>query len=574
MYTRHDVLEASHAGQLLETIAATPNQNLDSAGRMLADLHNRGEIDFLASWEPASLAAVSGHHFFPLQRIFCHALPHIDCSAEAAARACQNMFARAGNDGAAGQVYVSLSAWFGQSPVHADEGLALILHDPETHRRLVRPLFIAGANHDARKYFEEAFSFSNDSDSPIRLDALWALGQIASAEDETLLTRTIDYFDKVIDAPVSDGDTAVVVEAALNLLHRSGSSVAHAVEPLLQEACRKPTPETRYALANGLLLHRRHYTEAMVDTTFSALQHTTKHDIHTSNAIDSILYQWDLDADRQRVLRFLVGLFSQGNDALDLDLLANFSHQLRNQPGDVLGWYIVSLLLTGEHALCEAAERLLPYQQTREGLDIDLGPFSLTPPWILYLARKTLGYCPLHKESAAALLLSCLRIVPDQDRTELEDLVLDHFLMNYLTAIDWFESALADSDPARDSVDRLSSSLREYVAGLERYGTCPAFRPSERERLLQGYRQTDFQREVHKKAEQRSLLSALAHKATILYGTASIFNIRRDDASEPQRQEVSMRRYEHFFEFPRLDSIDPVGLQYNIRRFRSEPPPS
>ena len=234
----------------------------------------------------------------------------------------------------------------------------------------------------------------------------------------------------------------------------------------------------------------------------------------------------------------------------------------------------MSLLLTGDHALCTAAASSAPYQRTLEGLDVDLAPFTLTPPWILYLARKILGYCILNKESAAALLLSCLRAVPEGNRAELEALVFHHFLVNYLTAIEWFESVISDGDPAKESIGRLSSRLRAYVAELERYGTCVAFRPSEHDRQLQGYRQTDFWRDIHKQAEQGSLLSALAHKATILYGMSSIFYVHTDAESEPHRQEISMGAIEHSFEFPRLQAIDPVGLQYNMTLFRSERPPS
>ena len=187
-------------------------------------------------------------------------------------------------------VYGSLSQWFRQSPTRAEEGLALIHHDPETHRPLVRPLFLAGANHDVRKYVEEASRLSNKSDSPVRLDALWALGHIVPIEDEGLLTRTFTHLDEVLQAPVSDYDTAIVVEAAVNLLHRSDGRSAHAVEPLLQNACSHRTPETRYALANGLLIHRRHLTDTMVDAAFSALRYTDKHDIHTAKAIDSVRY--------------------------------------------------------------------------------------------------------------------------------------------------------------------------------------------------------------------------------------------------------------------------------------------
>jgi len=574
MYTLHDLLQANDAGNLVQTIAATPRKCLNSTTRMLAELHHGGEIDFLAACEPAPLAAVPDLSFFAFQRVFCQTLPLIDCSAEAAAHACENMFARAGDDRTASFVYNSLSDWFRRSPARAEEGLALIHHDPDIHRRLVKPVLLAGTTHDADRYVEEAFSLSDDADSPVRLDALSALGQMISTEDGSLLARTISHLDKIAQAPTSDHDTAIVVEAAATLLHRSDGRSAHVVEPLFRKACIHRTPETRYTLANGLLYHRNHFTEAMVNTTLSALQYTNRHEIQTAEVIDLALYQWDLDSDRTRVFQFISSLLTHENDPLDLEILSNFRHQLRDQPGDILGWYVVSLLMTGESTLCEAANRLLPYNETRHGLDIDLDTFSLTPLSLLYLARKILGYCILNKESAAALLLSCLRTVTEQNRAELEELVFSYLCLNYLTAIEWLEAAISDDDRAKQSVERISKRVQAYVAELERHGTCAAFRSSDRERRLQGYRRADFQRDVHKKAEQGSLMWSLAAKATILYGTSSIAYVYTDAESEPHRQEVSMRSFEHLFEFPRLEALDPVGFQYRIRLFRLETPPS
>ena len=134
MYTRQDIVEANDPGVFLETIAATPYQHIESAVRMLSELHNCGAIDFLASFEPPHVASVADQAFFPLQRIFCQTLPHIDCSAEAAANACNSMFARAGNDEAAGYVYSGLTEWFRQSPARADEGLALVHRDSGSAR--------------------------------------------------------------------------------------------------------------------------------------------------------------------------------------------------------------------------------------------------------------------------------------------------------------------------------------------------------------------------------------------------------------------------------------------------------
>ena len=164
--------------------------------------------------------------------------------------------------------------------------------------------------------------------------------------------------------------------------------------------------------------------------------------------------------------------------------------------------------------------------------------------------------------------------MPESNRAEIEDLIYDYFLMNYLTAIKCFESAVSEDDTARESVNRLSLKLKSYLNALSKIGKCSAFGPTEREQQLQRYRLEDLGRNIQRRAEKSSVFSFLAHKATILYGTASIVYMYPDDSSAPQRQEMSMASHEHAVELPRLEVIDLVGLSYAIHHFRSEPPPT
>ena len=573
MTTLESILQANAAGTLLEAIAEMPYDQMDSAAEVVAELHNRGDIDILGFCESLSPALVTDH-FFTLQELFCRTLPRIECSAEAAAKACKAIGAGAGSETTPPSIYNAFCTWIRQSAARADATLNLIRRDMDAHARLVNPVLLGGATHDVAKYVEEAFAFSNDSRPNIRTSAVLALGQIVPTNGGTLLSRALDRFNDLIEDPGSDEDVRITLEAALHLLQRGGPHIVPAVEPLLIRACECPAPATCRTLAYGLISHRRLYSDAMIDATLAALQLTDRQDIHTIRAIDSMLYQWDLDADRTRVLKFLTNFLTGSDDAPTIDALKNFKHKLSNEKGTALGWYAVSLLLTGEHRLCLAAAHLLPYNQTRDGLDIDLAPFSLTSPWIMFLARKILGYCLVSKEATAALLLSCLRAIPEAKRPELEQLVLQYFLLNYLSAIDWLETATSSADPAGQSVERLSLRLASYVNDLKRAGLCPAFAPSERERQIQRYRLADSWRSLHKKAEQDSILFGLAHKSTVLYGTASIAYIYRDATSDPERQEIAMATFEHSAEIPRLEAIDPVGHHYTRYRFRIEPPPT
>ena len=115
--------------------------------------------------------------------------------------------------------------------------------------------------------------------------------------------------------------------------------------------------------------------------------------------------------------------------------------------------------------------------------------------------------------------------------------------------------------------------MRRYVGDLERLGTCSSFTPSERERHLQAYRHRDVMQDVHKKAEQNSIFSLIAHKSILLYGSTSVAHVRGVDGNT-HRQEMRLAEHKHFFEYPRLSVIDPVGLHFRINRFKGERPPS
>ena len=573
MITHDAILSADSDGIFLNAIASIPYDEENYLTRALAELHHAGNLDVPKAFRSDQLNAISGHSFFRLQRVFCQTLPQISCPVADAAATCKVLFEKAGNDLASCQVYDALSDWLQLSQHRVDEGLALVRHDLDIQTGITRHVLLAGAKYDVPKFSEEALDLSHQPQQHIRQDALFALGRMALEDESHILPRITERLNQEIESPSSDRDAAIAIEAALHLLGRFGEKLVGVVEALLTKACKIRVPDTRHAIACGLLRHRENYTDAMVDASFSAIQHVDKHAPGTIETIDSLLYRWDLDGDRQRVLRFLRNLLSHSDDAIDLDALKSFRHRLTEEPVDLLGWYVVSLLLTGDHRLSVAAKQLLPYNEVPAGLDIDLTPFALDPAWVLFLARKILGYCLVNSASTAALLLSCLRAVSDKESADLENLVLDHFLINYPESIKWFEAAISPNDPARISVKRLSSVLDAYLEELHRTDLCTAFRPSEREHHLQAYRQADIIRTAQKEAEKDSVLFNLVHRSVLLYGTGSIHYVHTDEGCDPHRQEMSLASFHQTIEIPRLEVIDPVGLQFAMYCFRSEAAP-
>ena len=541
MNKRDEILSANAAGNLLSAVTEASFDERDCLSSTLAELHNSGELDVVRALTSDLSGSVSGQAFFQLQDVFCQTLPYLDCSVEAAASVCQVFYEKAAGDMTAGLVYDALRQWAKVDRRRVEAGLAMVRSNSDIPSGPTRSFLLAGAVQDFDTAANEALGLSRLANNNIRLDSLIALGRMPFQADQRVPVSVMQRLEDAIQSPLCASEPGIAVEAALNILSRVGSCHVGQVEPLLLDACADPNHITRHAISNGLLWHAELYTDAMIDSSFGAIKFTDRDEASTTRVIDSVLGSWDIDADRERILKFLSVLLTHSDQAIELEALSSFRHSLAKRPGRLLGWYVVSLLLTGDHRLCQSADRLLPYQAAPDGLDIDLMPFALDPPWVPYLARKILGYCLIHPASASALLLSCLRAASETDRSELEALVRNFLLINYPRTIKRFEASLTPRDPARDSVKRLSEAIGNYLDGIRDPGLCDAFQPAERERWFQFQRKVDDWQELQRKAEQQSIFAQLAQKSVLLFGTRSIVYLHTDD-SEPQRQEVLLSR--------------------------------
>ena len=420
----------------------------------------------------------------------------------------------------------------------------------------------------------KALDYSCQCESGVRTGSLWSLGRMNLQNDSYVLEAVVSRLNDAIENPVGGRDQEIALEAALNLVDGADEEGITSIEDLLLRACKNSTSSMRHVIARELLLHRQRYTAPMISASISAIQIADSDVPKTIEIIDMILYSWDIDGDRKRVLSILACLLSHNERAVGLEALPRFREKLSKEPGAVLGWYAVSLLLTGNPRLCLAADRMLPSEEAPGDLDIDLSEFGLDARWVLFLARKIIGYCLGSKPGAGALLLSCLRASEDGIRPELEALVTQFFLINYPDAIGLLNARLSRTDAARKSVRRLSRAIDRYFDDLRSTGSCVTLRPSERERGLQHGRRTDQLMDAMERAKEQSELYRLVPVSTLLYGSGVIYYVDPGDGDPPRRQETSLASFQHEIEIPRLEVLDPVGLHSAMTGFRLESAPS
>lgn len=567
------ILSATKDGNLLQHLSTVRFDVIEPTSEALAELHNTGDLDLLSSLRHGQLRADGPHVFHKILELFRRTLPLIDCDVSDALAAVNSINRRLTDGGAAATAHEALHGWLEKQESRPKQALSLVLRDNPLDDAVLRVVLTVGGRTDPDAFTTQAVTLSRDTSPATRGAALFALGRIVPLDNDTLVARALRRLEQAVTTSASESETQAAVESALSLFERAPDRLASNIEPIVAAAAAKRSPSVRNALALGLLRHHAILSTHMIDAIFSALGHADLTELDTITNIDLVLYQWDIDADRDRICTLIQSLFTHRDNPLSVSHLDNFRHKLGEAEGQLLGWYVFSLLSSGDDRLCEAAAELLPYKEARPGIDIDLSATAPHPAWVPYLARKVLAYCLFKRECAAGLLLSCLRAVSDEHRHELEGDILDSFLINYLHAIEFFRTAVDAGDPAKRSVDFLARRLESYERDLERLGTCPSFAPSERERHLQAYRHRDFMQDVHKRAEQNSIFSFIAHKSILLYGSASVAHVRGADGNT-HRQEMRFAEHKHFFEFPRLSVIDPVGLHFRINRFKLERPPS
>ena len=572
MSYRDDILAANASGDLLSAVANWSGGDYDGLSTAIAELHNLGQINFLAACGSDALAPLSDRAYFRVQDVFCKTLPQLDCTARKAFAACQNLYEKAAGNMAT-LVYDALREWLEQDPQRADDGLELV-GTRNSYTGLTSSVLLGGASHDMRKFARQALALSRRPQEDIRGGSLRALGGMSFAGAADLLPEVTRRLNEAIDSPKFDGEKAIAVQTALRLHIALGELIVDRVESLLSKACVNPDSDTLHEIAYGVFSNPKGYTRSMLNMSFGALRTVGKSNTRTIQTIDTVLYRWNLDGDRDRVLGLLKGLLGREENAVEIEQLESFQHRLKEFSGSVIGWYVISLLQTGNHRLCETASRLMPFKGVPEGFDIDLAPFSLDSPWVFFLARKILGYCQINPASTSALLRSCLRSVSHKNRSALEDLVFEFFLVNFPGAIRHLQSNLSEAGLARVSVNRLARRIRAYLKSLEKAGQCEAFRPSERERSLQYQLEMDRWEFVQREAQRRSLAAQIFPIVKLLDGASAIVYTHPGDGKKPVRQEIPLITHTLSVELPRLESIDPEGWYSAIDWFRSEPPPS
>jgi len=541
---------------------------------LLAGLHNAGEIDLLAILTTESVERHKGYKFFDGQRLYEHLIPKISGTVRDMVRVVETIRLGGGNDMAAGLHIDKFAKWCSDDPRRPSDLLALI---DEGFAQADGYLIIAiktGVIVDRSLFVDRAYGFLENGPEGQRWNSLSALGQIGMP-DGSDWRRLFEAFGAALAVNPDDAFRANLVSAIGTRLKDAPQEWRNSLETLARTALLEGGEHTLHSASRMLAYYPESLSLELKATMLEVLRAVDVRNNGTVDLLDIALSNMVKVGQVQEVRQIVESLIMRDEGAIKLDRMDSTVRAVIGDPNEALSDWVVAWLRDGDYKLCTAMDQTM-FDVGRENhpLRIDFSRYGLSAAEYPYLARKIVGNFFLKPLLMSSLLASLLRSAPNAVSSEVEEVLVAPVLQNYAGSTrDYLVPISEDvSDPAAPAVARAIAAQDRYLERLNAPGIVPELHPSERERQLEWERHADSMSDAMRKARKKSIFAQIATESVILYGTRVVSWIK-SPGDEPRRIETEMGSISTSVEVPRIDIVDPVGLQLMLFSFRAEARP-
>ncbi|WP_448724458.1 hypothetical protein [Pseudomonas farris] len=525
-------------------------------------LHNSGTIDLLALVDERALQELPGTDFFMASYFFCRLLPELDATIERMMRCVDGLVTRGGQDGAANEPNAAFRRWCASVPQRAHEVIAAA---HVGHELAVQHLAFAL---EAIKNLSEARRMAIEYEDVRRQASIVAIGRIEHPNLEDC-GETFAIFHALLDSNIGDATRASVLHATMEILNHGHAISSANANSLVSRLVIEPGPFTIHQCAHVLWSCRHALTQDIVSFLMNALGHLDSANKGTVEELDlglQVLLELGYD---ESAVSLVTMLLSRPDDELDLEAFDSFTRNLISGSPDLLSRVVVQWLELGLPRLCNGLAKAIKGPGL-DGVPLSLNAkdLALSPATQLFICRKAVGWFFLKPTTAASVLVSVLRYCDADTAQEVQSLLVDTLLQNYGGVREYLES-LAPEDAADKFV---SGALAQNLAYLDAQRSVPRLvelQPTEHHRRIERLRISDQMRKAYKQAESGSVFLGLVNRSVLLYGNRSLSFI--DDGQDGLRHvEVDLQSHGISYETPRMEVVDPIGLDYILRVFRNE----
>lgn len=540
----------------------------------LIQLHNSKQIDLVHVFSTLENKADSDIRFFSVRNIFEELLPNLNAEISQVMGCVLHLVAQAGQDLAACVLFRPFTEYCSAETARPKQALRLIEDSADKYKSFLVSVLAAGSQADFEYYFHEAIRLVNDKDIGIRREAVCSLGSLRYPEDLYYVDEAFQVLESAANKEADDILLASAVKVAFDLYQRN-NLLADRATRLLESALLKGGDTALWAASRLFGFDCKNLPESIVDVL---LKHLLRVNPTHKGTLDNIDYGMNYlfsSGAYEKGLKFIERMLSSHKDSISLKIFDSTSHNLIQNENNILGRIVTRWFLQGRQELCEGIVSIFELVHGHELLisleSEELG--ELDSEAIIFVARKAIGYLFFQPVSAVSVIISLMGFTLDKATIKvLSSLLFDPLLINYSGKVGDYLKAQVETHKdmhVKEGVQRAIESFERYIEELKSLGNIPDLHPSQENREVYRRRMNRQMSEAMKNAEKESVFLSIIPKSILLYGRKSIDYVYGPDG-ESRRMEMPLKSFGTEMEFPRLDNIDPFGLDYMIRIFRAE----
>jgi hypothetical protein len=280
-----------------------------------------------------------------------------------------------------------------------------------------------------------------------------------------------------------------------------------------------------------------------------------------------------LEKSDERAIRFLEDLLIAHPDELTLKTFNSALREIRSST-PLLSKVLTRWFIRGDHVLCEGVHEIVSLPGG-ENLKLEIDPDELKPvdvARIVFVARKAIGYLFFLPVGVASILISLMRCTDDDEILKaLGGFLFNPLLLNFTVTARQYavQQSGIESGKVKETIDNALKAVDDYLDVLRSVGNLPALHPSEAQRETYHRHFSGIMAESFKTAMAQSAFLNLFPKSILLYGRKSIDYVY-DNNGPPHRIETDLKGHGTEIEHPRMEDIDPYGLEFMLWVFRNE----
>jgi hypothetical protein len=502
-------------------------------------------------------AAITGHTFFTAQHLYCEAIPKLNTTVLALMECCRILIKQAGTDLAATRPNGAFRVWCQNNP---DEG-ATVIREARADDKLAKQFvtFALQAAGDVDSAIDFVQSYADDR----RISGMAALAGMAFADTAAVRTAST-VLEPFVGDRYDDHVRSSALLAAFEVLKKYKD--AETAKRLVDAAAIQPGPETLHGLAQVVSLHHVLLNDEALRVALVALEVVNPEHLGTVRVLDMALRQLLGTTAEARALHLLRVMLQDGK--LTAEDFKTTAHELIHGDPQRLYELIVRWLLSGSMVLCSNVSKLVGVDKER-AFDTTAQPLGLTAAQKVFLCRKAIGFLFVKPVAMCSIVVSVLRASDRDAEGHVTDLLFDPILLSYGGDAKGYLKRIPPTDPAFQPIQNALMRDEEFYTGLRETGMIKELHPSDYQRDVIRQRMHDDMRTIHRMAEAKSVFLGLVHRSTILYGKRSLVYVTDLDGGQ-RAVPMDLKAFDTSFELPRLEVLDPVGLDYMLRVFRAE----